>query len=109
MTKKEKEQILKDIDALSTRFTTPTFGGTVIDTITLKNIIDSIPLQEDKPTKLYAILDVKNNKIIFNARGGCYKNKDDAEKKRIRLINGNPSSDDLSYKVVMYKLQSFVD
>ena len=109
MTRKEKDQILKSVDALSTRFATPTFGGTVIDTITLQSIIDSIPLTEEKPTELYAILDVDNDKIIFNARGGCYRDKDDAERKKRELINNTPFADNLSYKVVVYKLHGSVD
>lgn len=105
MTRKEKEQLLQNIESLSTRFTTPTFGGTVIDTITLEKIIDAIPVTEEKPTELYAILDADNDKIIFNARGGCYRDKNDAERKRRQLINSTEYADNLSYRVVTYKLQ----
>ena len=104
MTREEKEKLLSSIDTLSTRFCTPSFGGTVIDTITLKKIIDDMPLTYEKPKELYAILDIRTDKIIFNARGGCYHKKEDAERKRRQLISEDFFEDESAYKVVVYKL-----
>ena len=105
MTREEKENLLSSIDTLSTRFCTPSFGGTVIDVITLKKIIDDIPLSYEKPKELYAVLDIRTDKIIFNARGGCYHKKEDAERKMRQLIIEDFFNDESAYKVVTYKLQ----
>ena len=50
MTVSEKKQLLENIEALSTRFCTPTFGGTIIDIDTVKKIIDDMPITK-KPEK----------------------------------------------------------
>lgn len=105
MTREEKTKLLDDINALSTRFCTPSFGGRVIDITTLEKIINNIPLTYEKPKELYAILDVYGDKIIFNARGGCYHKREDADRKRRTLIQEDDFGDDFSYRVVTYKLQ----
>ena len=53
---------------------------------------------EFHPKVLYAIEDTTTHKIIFNARGGCYKHFGDVEKKLEKL-------GDKKYKIVNYKLE----
>lgn len=53
-------------------------------------------LQIKSPTELYAIKDIATGEIIFNARGGCYRQIDEVEKKLRKLGDG--------YKIVKYKL-----
>lgn len=48
MTVSEKKQLLENIEALSTRFCTPTFGGTIIDIDTVKKIIDDMPITKNQ-------------------------------------------------------------
>lgn len=50
MTVSEKKQLLENIEALSTRFCTPTFGGTITDIDTVKKIIDDMPITK-KPVE----------------------------------------------------------
>ena len=56
---------------------------------------------EFRPTTLYAIEHCPSGKIIFNARGGCYKHLDEAETKLAKLREE-------SYRIVTYKLQEGV-
>lgn len=53
--------------------------------------------EEFRPTTLYAIEHVPSGKIIFNARGGCYKHLEDA--------NAKLSKYDCNYRIIKYKLQ----
>ena len=53
-------------------------------------------LQVKRPTELYAIEDIATGEIIFNARGGCYRQIDEAKTKLRKLGDG--------YKIVKYKL-----
>lgn len=53
-------------------------------------------LQVKRPTELYAIEDIVTGEIIFNARGGCYRQIDEAKTKLRKLGDG--------YKIVKYKL-----
>lgn len=53
-------------------------------------------LQIKRPTELYAIEDITTGEIIFNARGGCYRQIDEAKTKLRKLGDG--------YKIVKYKL-----
>lgn len=55
---------------------------------------------EVRPTELYAIEDVNTGKIIFNARGGCYKQVSDALKKLAYLT----ARDSGNYRIVVYRL-----
>ena len=55
---------------------------------------------EFRPTTLYAIEHIPTGKIIFNARGGCYKHWDEAENKLSRI--------DGDCRIVTYKLQEGV-
>ena len=53
-------------------------------------------LQVKRPTELYAIENITTGEIIFNARGGCYRQIDEAKTKLRKLGDG--------YKIVKYKL-----
>lgn len=53
-------------------------------------------LQVKRPTELYAIEYIVTGEIIFNARGGCYRQIDEAKTKLRKLGDG--------YKIVKYKL-----
>ena len=53
-------------------------------------------LQIKRPTELYAIENIATGEIIFNARGGCYRQIDEAKTKLRKLGDG--------YKIVKYKL-----
>lgn len=50
-----------------------------------------------RPKELYAIEHIPSGKIIFNARGGCYKHLDEAKAKLDEC--------GLCYRIVTYKLQ----
>ena len=56
---------------------------------------------EFRPKELYAIEHCPSGKIIFNARGGCYKHLDEAKTKLSKL-------GEESYRIVTYKLQEGV-
>ena len=56
--------------------------------------------EEFRPTTLYAIEHCPSGKIIFNARGGCYKHWDEAKNKLSRV--------DGDCRIVTYKLQEGV-
>lgn len=53
-----------------------------------------------RPKELYAVEDCLTGDIIFNARGGCYKDIDTAQKKLDKLSK----STGRSYRIVAYKL-----
>lgn len=53
--------------------------------------------EEFRPKELYAIEHIPSGKIIFNARGGCYKHLDEAEAK-LEKVDGK-------CRIVTYKLQ----
>lgn len=53
---------------------------------------------EFRPKELYAIEHCPSGKIIFNARGGCYKHLDEVTTKLAKLREE-------SYRIVTYKLQ----
>ena len=55
---------------------------------------------EFRPTELYAIEHIPTGHIIFNARGGCYKHWEEAEKK-LSKIDGDCI-------IVTYRLQEGV-
>jgi len=50
-----------------------------------------------RPKELYALEHIPTGKIIFNARGGCYKHLDEAKAKLDKC--------GLCYRIVTYKLQ----
>lgn len=52
---------------------------------------------EFRPKELYAIEHIPTGKIIFNARGGCYKHLDEVEAKLSKIDGG--------CRIVTYKLQ----
>lgn len=53
---------------------------------------------EFRPKELYAIEYVPSGKIIFNARGGCYKHLDEAKARFKKLGEEN-------YRIITYKLK----
>lgn len=60
--------------------------------------IDKAPTVITRPTELYAIEDCITGQIIFNARGGCYRDIADANDKITRLTRENDST----YRIVKY-------
>lgn len=55
-----------------------------------------------RPIELYAVEDCISGNIIFNSRGGCYRDVADANDKISRLLKEH---NDKSYRIVTYKLQ----
>lgn len=55
-----------------------------------------------RPIELYAVEDCIGGNIIFNARGGCYREVDDASDKISRLLKEH---NDKRYRIVTYRLQ----
>ena len=53
-------------------------------------------LQIKRPTELYAIENITTGEIIFNARGGCYREKE-AAKRKVKELGMN-------YRIVKYRL-----
>lgn len=53
-------------------------------------------LQVKRPTELYAIENITTGEIIFNARGGCYREKE-AVKRKVEKLGTN-------YRIVKYRL-----
>ena len=53
-------------------------------------------LQIKRPTELYAIENITTGEIIFNARGGCYRDKE-AAKRKVKELGMN-------YRIVKYRL-----
>lgn len=53
-------------------------------------------LQIKRPTELYAIENMITGEIIFNARGGCYREKE-AVKRKVKELGTN-------YRIVKYRL-----
>ena len=51
------------------------------------------------PDVLYTIRDVETGKVIWNARGGCYKNREDVIKKLKKLHKQRP---DKHYRVICW-------
>ena len=56
----------------------------------------------DSPYVLYAIEEISTGKIIFNARGGCYKEPKDVAKKLKKL-----GTDD--HRIIVYKRYNYPD
>jgi hypothetical protein len=63
-------------------------------------ILEEVPTAIFRPTELYAVEDCISGKIIFNARGGCYKDVEDVADKIARLTKEN----DGTYRMVKYVL-----
>ena len=55
----------------------------------------------NRPIELYAIEDCISGNIIFNARGGCYRDISDANRKVRRLMKEKGGT----FRVVTYRLQ----
>lgn len=74
--------------------------------IIIDGLLEQIKVLEKKmisrPIELYAVEDCISGEIIFNARGGCYKEVADANDKISRLLKEHS---DKSYKIVTYRLQ----
>lgn len=56
----------------------------------------------DSPYILYAIEEISTGKVIFNARGGCYKEPKDVAKKLKKL-----GTDD--HRIIVYKRSNYPD
>lgn len=54
-------------------------------------------LQIKRPTELYAIENMTTGEIIFNARGGCYRDKE-AVKRKVKELGAK------NYRIVKYRL-----
>lgn len=65
-------------------------------------ILEEVPTATFRPTELYAVEDYVSGKIIFNARGGCYKDIADATNKIERLTKENGGT----YRIVKYVLSA---
>lgn len=63
-------------------------------------ILEEVPTAIFRPTELYAVEDCISGRIIFNARGGCYKDVEDVADKIARLTKEN----DGTYRMVKYVL-----
>jgi hypothetical protein len=72
-----------------------------IDIKTLKNIIGDY--KRKNVDEIYAIRDIINGTIIWNARGSAYKEKADAEKK-IKALAVTNKNDFSRYKIITYKI-----
>lgn len=74
--------------------------------IIIDGLLEQIKVLEKKiisrPIELYAIEDCISGNIIFNARGGCYREVADANDKISRLLKEH---NDKSYRIVTYRLQ----
>ena len=104
MKQKEKDELLETINKLSCRIALPSFGGNIIDVITLEDVIDSIPVDDEEVTEVYAIKDLVNDEIIWSARGSAYKTMKDAKNRIARLENKNRNTF-TAYKIITYKLE----
>lgn len=65
-------------------------------------ILEEVPTANPRPTELYAVEDCISGKIIFNARGGCYKDMADVTEKVARLTKDNGGK----YRIVKYVLSA---
>ena len=65
-------------------------------------ILEEVPTAIFRPTELYAVEDCISGKIIFNARGGCYKDIADVTDKIARLTKENGGT----YRVIKYVLSA---
>lgn len=65
-------------------------------------ILEEVPTAIFRPTELYAVEDCISGKIIFNARGGCYKDIADVTDKIARLTKENGGT----YRIVKYVLSA---
>lgn len=65
-------------------------------------ILEEVPTAIFRPTELYAVEDCISGKIIFNARGGCYKDIADVTDKIARLTKEKGGI----YRVIKYVLSA---
>lgn len=74
--------------------------------IIIDSLLEQIKVLEkqmiSRPIELYAVEDCISGNIIFNARGGCYREVADANDKISRLLKEH---NDKSYRIVTYRLQ----
>lgn len=77
-----------------------------LDENTLDNdisvILEEVRTVNPRPLELYAVEDCVKGNIIFNARGGCYKDISDATDKIARLTKEKGGM----YRVVRYVLSA---
>ncbi len=92
---------LVDIDDVIVAVDKHTFNQNSLDE-DISVILEEVPTAIFRPTELYAVEDCVSGKIIFNARGGCYKEIADVTDKIARLTKENGGT----YRIVKYVLSA---
>lgn len=92
---------LVDIDDVISVVDRHTFESNKLDN-DISCILEEVPTVNPRPAELYAVEDCISGQIIFNARGGCYRNKTDAADKITRLVGEKGGT----YRIVTYKLSA---
>ena len=92
---------LVDIDDVILAIDKHTFNQNSLDE-DISVILEEVPTASFRPTELYAVEDCISGRIIFNARGGCYKDISDVADKIKRLEKEN----DGTYRMVKYVLSA---
>lgn len=88
-----------DIDDVIRAIDKHTFNENSLDE-DISVILEEVPTAIFRPTELYAIEDYISGRIIFNARGGCYKDVEDVAYKIERLTKENGGT----YRMAKYVL-----
>ena len=88
-----------DIDDVIRAIDKHTFNQNSLDE-DISVILEEVPTAIFRPTELYAVEDCISGRIIFNTRGGCYKDVEDVADKIARLTKEN----DGTYRMVKYVL-----
>lgn len=92
---------LVDINDVIVAIDKHTFNQNSLDE-DIRVILEEIPTAIFRPTELYAVEDCISGKIIFNARGGCYKDIAEVTDKIARLTKENGGT----YRVIKYVLSA---
>lgn len=88
-----------DIDDVIRAIDKHTFNENSLDE-DISVILEEVPTAIFRPTELYAVEDCISGKIIFNSRGGCYKDVENVADKIARLTKENGGT----YRMVKYML-----
>lgn len=91
---------LVDIDEVIRAIDKHTFNGNELDE-DISVILEEVPTVSFRPTELYAIEDCISGRFIFNSRGGCYQDIENAIKK-IRKLEAEKDGE---YRIVKYVLE----
>ena len=92
---------LVDVDDVIRAIDKHTFNQNLLDE-DISIIIEEVKTANPRPTELYAVEDCISGKIIFNARGGCYKDIAEVSDKLARLTKENGGT----YRIVKYVLSA---